>query len=62
VGTRFGNRLAWRYAQIDHAGRLDGGRSLCELSPLPDGRMRLAEHFTWESRSGSGTNLLEQVA
>jgi hypothetical protein len=62
VGTRTGNRLAWRYAQVERAGRLDGGHSLCELSALRDGRIRLTEQFTGESRSGSGTNLLEQIA
>ena len=35
---------------------------VCELQQLPDGRMALTEHFTWESRAGSGTNLLEQIA
>lgn len=29
---------------------------------LADGRIKLVEHFTWESREGSGTNLLEQIA
>jgi hypothetical protein len=62
VGTRSGNRLAWRYAQMDQAGRLDGGHALCELRSLADGRLALVEHFTWESRAGSGTNLLEQIA
>jgi hypothetical protein len=54
-------RLEWRYAQVGGSGALDGGHALCELELLADGRMRLIEHFSWESRSGTGTNVLEQV-
>jgi threonine dehydratase len=61
VGTLAGRRLTFRYAQVDQAGRVDGGRSDCELERLPDGRIRLLEHFQWDSREGSGTNTLEQV-
>jgi len=38
-----------------------GGRSDCEIGALPDGRLRLVERFQWESRDGSGTNVLEEV-
>jgi hypothetical protein len=62
VGTRSGNGVAWRYAQLDPEGRLHGGHSLCELSALPNGRMKLVEHFNWDSWDGSGSNHLEQVA
>jgi hypothetical protein len=47
--------------QADQAGRLDGGHALCELLRLPDGRIRLTEHFSWDSREGSGSNVLEQI-
>ena len=61
IGTRSKDQLAWRYVQADHAGRLDGGHALCELVRLPDGRLRLTEHFSWDSREGSGSNALEQI-
>jgi hypothetical protein len=35
--------------------------ALCELLRLPDGRIRLTEHFSWDSREGSGSNVLEQI-
>ncbi len=61
IGTLAEDRLAWRYVQADHAGRLDGGHAHCELLRLPDGRIRLTEHFSWGSREGSGSNVLEQI-
>lgn len=62
VGTRHGDRLSWRYVQIDNHGRLDSGHARCELSRLADKRIRLVEHFSWDSREGSGSNVLEQTS
>jgi hypothetical protein len=61
VGIFAAGELSFRYAQVDHAGRVDGGRSVCEVSSLPDGRVQLLEHFQWESRDGSGTNVLQEI-
>jgi hypothetical protein len=61
VGTLAAGELNFRYAQVDHAGRVDGGRSVCEVSLLPDGRVQLREHFHWETRDGSGTNILQET-
>jgi hypothetical protein len=61
IGSLSKDRLAWRYVQADHAGRVDGGHALCDLLRLPDGRIRLTEHFSWDSREGSGSNVLEQI-
>jgi len=61
AGTLLGRRLEFRYAQVDRTGRVDGGVSACDVEVLPDARMRLLEHFTWASRAGSGTNVLEEV-
>ncbi len=61
VGNLTQGHLRFRYAQVDGEGRVDGGHSICDLQRLPDGRIRLLEHFEWESRDGSGTNMLEEV-
>ncbi len=61
VGAMSADGLRFRYAQIDNAGRLDGGHSTCEIGRMADGRIQLAEHFKWDSREGSGTNLYEEV-
>jgi hypothetical protein len=60
VGTMSEEGLRFRYAQVDHSGRLDGGYSTCEIGRTAEGRIRLAEHFKWDSREGSGTNLYEE--
>ena len=61
VGTISAEGVNFRYAQVDNDGRLDGGYSICELSRMADGRIRLLEHFKWDSRVGSGTNIFEEI-
>ncbi len=61
VGTIGEEELCFRYAQVDDSGRLDGGHSTCEIRRLADGRIQLLEHFTWDSRAGSGTNTFEEI-
>ena len=61
VGTLSGEGLRFRYAQVDNAGRLDGGCSTREIGWTAEGRVQLAEHFTWDSREGSGTNIYEEI-
>lgn len=62
VGTLSSDQLCFRYAQVDVEGRIDGGSSQCELQRLSDGRLRQLEHFKWDSRTESGTNVLEELA
>lgn len=61
VGLLKGNQLKFRYTQLQTDGCLDGGSSNCEIERLADGRIRLLEHFQWESREGSGTNIFLEV-
>ena len=62
VGRLNGTRLVFRYAQLHRTGEVHGGHSTCEVMSTPDGRLRLVEHFHWDSRPGSGTSVLEQVS
>lgn len=62
VGNLVAARLLFRYAQVDRHGDVHGGRSACDVTVLPDGRVRLLEQFQWESREGSGTNIIEEIA
>ena len=59
-----GSTVSAHYAggavELDY-GEVHGGRSVCEVTRHTDGRLRLLEHFHWESREGSGTNALEEV-
>ena len=61
VGQVSGSLLYFRYAQREVDGHMHGGHSSCDLHYLPDGRLRLNEHFTWETRSGTGTNLFDEI-
>jgi hypothetical protein len=61
IGQRQSQRVDFHYVQADRSGRIDTGRSTCEMLVRASGRIRLVEHFTWESRDGRGTNVLEQV-
>ncbi|MEV4630551.1 hypothetical protein AB0J90_30245 [Micromonospora sp. NPDC049523] len=60
VGTREGDLISLRYVQLNRDGQTSGGRCDTVVSVLPDGRLRLDE--TWESRSGSGTSVVEEIA
>jgi len=61
VGRIDGSRLTFRYAQVETAGQIHGGHSVCECLRTDDGRVRILEHFTWSTRTGSGTNVFDQV-
>jgi len=56
VGRLEGDVLRFVYVQSDQTGRLDAGESRGELSRLPDGRVKMTEHFNWFTRSGTGRN------
>jgi hypothetical protein len=61
VGTRDGDRLDFRYVQLSESGATSSGHCTATLSRLPDGRLRLAESWRWESREGSGTSVVEEI-
>lgn len=56
VGTRDGDRLDFRYTQLNTHGQTSTGHCVSVLSQLDDGRLRLDETWEWESRPGSGTS------
>lgn len=61
VGRWQGAQLAFRYAQVETDRTIHGGRSLCDVERLPDGRVRVIEHFAWKTRPGTGTNVFEEL-
>lgn len=61
VGTRDGDRIDFRYVHLAESGETAGGRCTSRIVTLPDGRMRLHEQWWWESRSGSGESVVEEV-
>jgi len=43
------------------AGETASGRCSSQIDQLPDGRLRLHETWTWESREGTGTSVVEEI-
>lgn len=62
VGIRAGDTLDIRYVQLNNEGETSGGHCVTAIHELPDGRLRLDEKWEWESRPGSGTSVVEELA
>ncbi|ONI73438.1 hypothetical protein ALI144C_42070 [Actinosynnema sp. ALI-1.44] len=61
VGTRTGDTLDFRYTQLNTAGETNTGHCVATIETKPDGSMRLNEKWEWESRSGAGTSVVDEV-
>ena len=61
VGTRDGDALRFRYAQLRADGTTATGRCESRIEALEDGRLRLHETWAWESQPGEGTSVVEEV-
>ena len=61
AGTLRGTKLEFRYTQVERSGEVHGGLSHGELERLPNGRIRIHEHFQWASRDESGTNIFDEI-
>ncbi len=60
AGRLTGSELVFRYAQREQSSAIHGGRSICQVERLGNGRTRIIEHFTWSTRNGSGTNVFDE--
>ena len=61
VGTREGDVVRFRYAQVRGDGSTAAGRCESRIEVLADGRLRLHETWAWESQDGAGTSVVEEV-
>src|SRR5262245_6263695 len=61
VGIREGDRLQFRYSQLNENGETSNGRCSTTISTLADGRLRLFDSWAWESKPGSGTSVHEEI-
>jgi hypothetical protein len=61
VGTRHGNRLDFRYSQLNDKGETSNGRCSTTVSLMQDGRVRLDQDWAWESKPGSGQDAIEEL-
>ena len=61
VGTRSGDTISFRYCQLNTDGVTSTGRCDSTIEQLSDGRLRLHETWAWESKTGNGTSVVEEV-
>jgi hypothetical protein len=61
IGTRADDQLDFRYVHLNTSGGTAGGHCRSRISVLADGRVRLYESWTWESRPGSGESVVEEL-
>jgi hypothetical protein len=62
VGVRDDDSLFARYAQVTTDGGTATGHTESRIEVLADGRVRLHEDWEWDSREGSGTSVVEEIA
>lgn len=62
VGTRDGDTIAFRYSQLNLDRETSSGRCVSQIVVTEDGRLRLDETWSWESRPGSGTSSVEEIS
>jgi hypothetical protein len=62
VGTCDGAYAEFRYTQVLTDGTTANGRSRDRIELLDDGRVRLHEAWRWESKTGAGTSVLDEVS
>jgi hypothetical protein len=61
VGTREGDRVEFRYVQLDASGETSCGHCVSAVTVLGDGRLRLDGTWEWESREGAGRSVVEEL-
>src|SRR5262245_52850836 len=61
VGRREGDRLDFRYSQLNTSGETANGHCQSTITVLPDGRLRLTDDWEWESKPGKGNSVHEEV-
>ncbi|WP_028925301.1 hypothetical protein [Pseudonocardia acaciae] len=61
VGTRVGDRLDFRYSQLNDRNETSSGHCVSTVRVLADGRLRMDETWEWESRPGAGTSAVEEI-
>lgn len=61
VGTRDGDELDFRYVHLNRAGETAAGHCHSRIEIGPNGALRLLEVWSWESRDGAGTSVVQEV-
>lgn len=61
VGTRDGDTLSFRYTQLNRDRETSSGRCVSQISTTAEGRLRLSETWSWETRPGDGVSVVEEI-
>jgi hypothetical protein len=61
TGTRSADTLDFRYVHVTTDGETASGHCVSRVELLDDGRLRLHERWSWESKPGSGTSVVEEI-
>jgi len=61
VGTISESELVFRYTQLEDSGQIHSGRSICAVQWSEEPGLCVIEHFTWNTRTGSGTNTFAEI-
>jgi hypothetical protein len=61
VGTRSASTLNFRYVHVTTEGQTASGHCVSRVELLDDGRLRMHEQWSWDSKPGSGTSVVEEV-
>ena len=61
VGVRRGDSLSARYAQVTAEMTTATEYTESRVEVLDDGRLRLREDWSWDSREGSGESVVEEI-
>ncbi|MFP8954504.1 hypothetical protein ACLI4Z_16270 [Natrialbaceae archaeon A-arb3/5] len=61
VGTIDGDQWDVRYVQLTSDGETATGHSVGTIERLEDGRIRVEDEWEWESKSGTGESVHEEV-
>ncbi|MGQ3413872.1 hypothetical protein ACT4ML_16685 [Natrinema sp. LN54] len=61
VGTFDGEQWDIRYTQINTDNETATGHSVGDVELLDDGRVRVEDEWEWESKSGTGESIHEEI-
>ena len=62
VGKLFKEKLNFSYCQIQKDGVIDNGQSECDVIMGENKKIRLVEHFKWNSKNGdTGVNIFQEL-
>lgn len=61
TGLISGDTFEFRYCQLEEGDVLNGGHSNCEVKRSSENLIQILEYFEWESQSGKGLNIIQEL-